>query len=78
MNRRRLSFYRELFASFRDEVEYLHEGEWSGCVVPGSESHENFQRCLSLGYSREELLLRGIAKVFRKRAPRQAPPALES
>ncbi|UNP28627.1 class I SAM-dependent methyltransferase [Lysobacter gummosus] len=78
MNRRRLSFYRELFASFRDEVEYLHEGEWSGCVVPGSESHENFQRCLSLGYSREELLLRGMVKVFRKKAPGQAPPAAEA
>ncbi|WP_187313256.1 class I SAM-dependent methyltransferase [Lysobacter capsici] len=67
MNRRRLSYYRDLFKSMRGEVEFLHEGEWSGCVVPGSESHENFQQCLSLGFSREELLLRGMVKVFRKK-----------
>ncbi|MFJ4458016.1 class I SAM-dependent methyltransferase [Lysobacter enzymogenes] len=67
MNRRRLSYYRELFDSIRGRVEFLYENDWSGCAIPGSESHENFERCLSLGFSREELLLRGIVKVFRKK-----------
>jgi FkbM family methyltransferase len=73
MNRRRLAYYRDLFSSIRGRVEFLHEDEWSGCVLPDSESHENFKRCLSMGFSREELLLRGMVKVFRKAAVEAKP-----
>ncbi|QQQ02351.1 class I SAM-dependent methyltransferase [Lysobacter enzymogenes] len=67
MNRRRLADYRAAFDSVRARAEFLHESEWAGCAHPDGEAHPNFARCLERGYTREELLLRGMRKVIRKR-----------
>ncbi|QWP78545.1 class I SAM-dependent methyltransferase [Lysobacter sp. K5869] len=66
MNRRRLADYRAAFDSVRSQAQFLHESEWSGCAHPEGEAHPNFARCLERGYTREELLLRGMRKIIRK------------
>ena len=66
MNRKRLADYRAAFEAVRGRVDYLMETEWSGCVHPNHLKHPNFKRCLDAGYSRDELLTRGMAKLIRK------------
>jgi SAM-dependent methyltransferase len=56
MNRRRLSYYREMFDRWRDRAEFVLEYR----------EHENFARCIAANYSEEELMFRGMAKVIRK------------
>lgn len=73
MNRRRLAEYRDAFAGMAEAVEVLAENEWSGTSNTANIGHENYALCLNHGFSPEELLLRGMAKVLRKRALVQPP-----
>ena len=69
MNRKRLKHYRELFDGIRDRVDILVEREWPGLSDESNASHPNFAHLLGLGFSQDELLCRGMAKVIRKRMP---------
>jgi len=66
MNRRRLDEYQAAFDRTRTQVDYLLEYEWSGCVNQSHPDHPNFKLCIEAGYSENELLTRGMAKLIRK------------
>ena len=66
MNRRRLCYYRDMFAKFRARGNTVSEMEWSGCTHPENVHHANFIRCQAEGYSKEELLFRGMYKLIKK------------
>ena len=68
MNQLRLSTYREIFSqiSARSDIELVHGSTWSGLVNPSHKRHSNYEKCRKLGYSEEELNLRGMRYVFRK------------
>lgn len=66
MNRRRLGYYRDLFARMRSEMQMLQEHEWAGCSAEDNPSHENYARCLAAGFSKDELMTRGMVKLIRK------------
>jgi ubiquinone/menaquinone biosynthesis C-methylase UbiE len=68
MNRRRLSDYISAFDGIRSDCEFLAENQWSGCSDASNPSHSNFGDCLRRGFSEEELLLRGMSKVLRKKS----------
>ena len=67
MNRKSLAYYREVFDAARPCADFLVEYQWSGCTAPENATHPNFALCRQAGYSEEELLARGMAKVLRKR-----------
>lgn len=68
MNQLRLERHREIFAQIiaRDDIEVLHEASWSAFADPAYEEHPNYQACIKLGYSEEELQIRGMRYIFRK------------
>ena len=68
MNRVRLERHRQTFTSaFRlGTALELNHMLWSGPSKPDTPSHANFSHALSLGYSEEELLARGLRYVIRK------------
>lgn len=68
MNQLRLPRYREIFSqiSARGDIHVVHESTWSGLVDPSHKRHSNYEKCRKLGYSEEELNLRGMRYVFRK------------
>lgn len=68
MNQLRPSRHREIFSQIinRSDIELLHESSWSGLVEPSYKKHPNYKKCIQLGYSKEELNMRGMKYVLRK------------
>ena len=68
MNQLRLSSYRTIFKQIidRNDVELIHRSFWSGVAKTSHKRHSNYQKCLQLGFSEEELKIRGMKYVFRK------------
>lgn len=77
MNRLRLAEHRAVFERWKGKIDFLVEQEWSGCSSPENTGHPNFKACLAKGYSRQELLLRGMMKVLRKSQTRWPRLAVE-
>ena len=70
MNRVRLAQHLAAFASVVKEgrARQLSHHHWSGTEKPGSVDHANFAAARALGYSKEELLTRGLCYVLAKPA----------
>lgn len=68
MNQIRPTRHREIFRQIiaRKDIELLHESSWSGVVEPSYKAHPNYKKCIKLGYSKEELNMRGMKYIFRK------------
>lgn len=66
MNRMRLHEFRDIFKRQLKGIKLLSYHEWSGLVDPDHEDSDNFIRALDMGFSREELMTRGIEVVFQK------------
>jgi ubiquinone/menaquinone biosynthesis C-methylase UbiE len=68
MNQLRLSQHRENIGRIvaRKDVQLLHELTWSGLADAAYKNHPNYRKCIKLGYSREELNMRGMQYIFRK------------
>ena len=62
MNRRRLAFYRTLFHQDVPNrgFDVVNSYTWSGVSDPKHEQHPFFRECIKRGYTKEELLLRGM------------------
>lgn len=69
MNQRRLPYYLDIFSQItkRNDIEVLDHATWSGLADPSYEAHPNYNKCLKLGYSKEELNIRGMRYIFRKK-----------
>lgn len=70
VNRLRLAEHRQIFHSAMAEsgVRLIEEASWSGVTQPSHRWHPNFLRARMAGYSKEELLTRGLRYVLQKPA----------
>lgn len=70
MNRWRIVQFRRLFDAARNSgaVEIAANRNWSGLQEPGHARHENLRLLVSRGFTEEELMMRGLLYVIRKRA----------
>lgn len=70
MNRVRLAEYRRVLRAAAAEagVRVIEEASWSGVVDRPHRWHPNFLRARLAGYSKEELLTRGVRYVLQKPA----------
>lgn len=66
MNKVRLSTFRRVFNGYLPCMETVSYHEWSGTSNESHCRHPNFQHAISVGYSEEELLTRGIEVVLRR------------
>ena len=69
MNRWRARDYENVVKGIAAErrVEVLHETRWSGTVDDAHGNHANLSALARLGFTRSELMVRGLRWVFRKR-----------
>jgi ubiquinone/menaquinone biosynthesis C-methylase UbiE len=67
MNRKSLAYFQNLFDKLEGiRVTVVSRESWSGVVLAENETHDNFSLALERGYTREELLIRGLRYVTRK------------
>jgi ubiquinone/menaquinone biosynthesis C-methylase UbiE len=69
MNRWRANDYRAAIESAKGcgNVEELHHDAWSGVADPSHRDHRNLRTLARLGFTEDELMVRGLRWVFRKR-----------
>jgi hypothetical protein len=68
MNRWRVAQFRNVFreAQRRAHIDLVHTNTWSGTVKPEHQTHQNLRSLQSKGYTRDELMVRGLMFVIRK------------
>jgi SAM-dependent methyltransferase len=68
LNRVRLAEHRRIFRSAiaASDLRLIEEASWSGVVDPAHRWHLNFVRARLHGYSKEELMTRGVRYVLQK------------
>jgi ubiquinone/menaquinone biosynthesis C-methylase UbiE len=69
MNRWRVEDYAKAIRRSvgKQSVDVLHEDSWSGVVSESHRKHENLNRLLLRGFTKSELLIRGLRWVLKKR-----------
>ena len=65
MNKVRLNEFRHIFKSGLSGASLVSYQEWQGIANEAHASHPNFATAKAKGYSEEELMVRGMAVVFR-------------